>query len=74
MGPAKLGAVIYLSKPNGTYGVFHSRTSQGAYAVHKLTPGTFPTKVVAYGYCGERDSLREACTLADARDADGYDG
>jgi hypothetical protein len=66
--------VFYLSKPNGTFGVFYpSRHSQGAFDVHKLVPGH------RYGgmgggpshstYEGTRDREQQAVELADRLDA-----
>lgn len=66
--------MIYLSKPNGTYGVFHSRYSQGAYDVHRLVPGR------RYGgmdggpgqdtYESTRDTAGAACAHADRLDSE----
>jgi len=60
--------MLYISKPNGSHGVFHSLTSQGAFAVRPLTPGTrFPDSAI--DRCGpERDYLADAMELADKLD------
>jgi hypothetical protein len=62
--------MIYLSKPHGTHGVFHSTRSQGAYAIHKLEPGYEYIGGPRDGsFVGERDFLKDAESWADICDA-----
>lgn len=61
--------MIYLSKPNGTHAIFHSRRSQGAYAIHKLEPGSEYISGPREGsFVGERDFLKDAKEWADTCD------
>lgn len=61
--------MIYLSKPHGTHAVFHSRRSQGAYAIHMLIPGHgYVEQPPQWTNCGERDTPSAAYDLADQCD------
>lgn len=61
--------MIYVSKPHGTHGVFHSKHSQGAYVVHKLIPGHgYQNGPPHWSDCGTRDSPSAAFDLADQCD------
>lgn len=64
--------MIYLSKPNGTHGVFHSQRSYGAFDIVKLRPGTTYVEVYPPGdFVGERDFILEAKGWADVCDETG---
>jgi hypothetical protein len=59
----------YLSKPEGTHGVFPGTRSQGGYDIVKLKPGTTYLHGYPKGdFVGERDSFSIACDWADACD------
>ena len=61
--------MIYVSKPNGTHAVIHSRTSMGAYEVVKLRPGTLAVNMASV--VAGRDLLAAAINVADDLDAKG---
>ena len=61
--------MIYLSKPHGTYAVYNSRHSQGAYDVFRLVPGRSYIGGPPEGdFVGERDHSKDAESFADKLD------
>lgn len=61
--------MIYLSKPHGTHGVFHSRRSQGAYAIVRLIPGHgYLDDPPKWTILAERDTPSAAYDYADEAD------